>query len=504
MALKVTTTISSSDKLDDVNVNLDVMPKFAALMKESVGADSFYVRMKETLDELLDKQQLHSNVDVTALITNVLTSVTNATTATCMQTALQWVSTEKELLLKKFQISKDLEIADEDMLLKKAQVEKTLYETIATQAQTWRMYGKTHTSPDDRFKLISFELVDPNVGIDVSRTSLENDNIVEQKELIKSQLIESYAGIHRSTAETVSNFGAWGYMYGKNGLTQSVMTPARDNNNAEVVPVIAVQRTGMGHQNNLTEAQLTESYAKVHQMTSENVTTFGKWRYGYDDEGIVHATMQAGPVGPMSIPKYEEALKNLDLIDSQLKTAQANIHRTTAEAVTQYGRWVYNYTDTGLQSAAMTNGIGGSTGTVVPISDPQRVNLVHQGNLLESQLVESYAGIHKATAETVTNMGRWEYLYTKAGLQEATMTVGQGGIDGIVEPLSDSQRIIAKEQAKGYAYNAWANSVSASAGMIGTVLASDQSPSSLTNAITAFNASLNSLRTVKGPYGANP
>lgn len=306
MALSFTTNADTMKALADVNVNLDVMPKFAALMKESVGADSFYVRLKETLDELLANQAIYSNVDTTALISNVLTSVTNATTATCMQTALQWVSTEKELLLKKFQIAKDLELADEDKALKAAQAEKLLYETIAIQAQTWRMYGKTKTDPTDRFKLIGFDLHDAFVGIEPSRFSHENRNLTDQNALLKSQLIESYAGIH------------------------------------------------------------------------------------------------------------------------------------------------------------------------------------------------------KATAETVTNMGRWMYEYTPGGLQEATMTVGQGGVDGIVEPLSDSQRIIAKEQAKGYAYNAWANSVSASAGMIGTVLASDQSPTSLTNAITAFNASLNSLRTVSGPYGANP
>ena len=168
MALGVTTRIDTMQALADVNVNLDVMPKFAALMKESVGADSFYVRLKETLDEFLEKQALHSNVDVTALITNVLTSVTNSTTATCMQTALQWVSTEKELLLKKSQVAKDLELADEDKALKEAQAEKILYETIAIQAQTWRTYGKTLTEPENRFKLMAFDLVDPNVGIEVS------------------------------------------------------------------------------------------------------------------------------------------------------------------------------------------------------------------------------------------------------------------------------------------------------------------------------------------------
>lgn len=306
MALKVTTTAGLSQALADVNTNLDVMPKFAALMKESVGADSFYVRLNETLEELLENQSIYSNVDVTALISNVLTSVTNSATTACMQTALQWVTSEKELLLRKYQLAKELELSDEDKALKAAQKEKILYETIAIQAQTWRTYGKTITSPEDKFLLIAFDLIDSHVGIEQSRMSHENRNLTDQNALIKSQL------------------------------------------------------------------------------------------------------------------------------------------------------------------------------------------------------VESYAGIHKATAETVTNMGRWEYVYTPAGLQSATMTVGQGGTEGIVEPLSDSQRTIAKEQAKGYAYNAWANSVSASAGMIGTVLASDQSPSSLTSAITAFNASLNSLRTVKGPYGANP
>ncbi len=39
--------------------------------------------------------------------------------------------------------------------------------------------------------------------------------------------------------------------------------------------------------------------------------------------------------------------------------------------------------------------------------------------------------------------------------------------------LSDLQKVVSAEQAKGYAYNAWGNAASSSGGMIGTLVAAE-------------------------------
>ena len=44
---------------------------------------------------------------------------------------------------------------------------------------------------------------------------------------------------------------------------------------------------------------------------------------------------------------------------------------------------------------------------------------------------------------------------------------------GALVTLSDTQQEIATEQAKGYAYNAWANALTGSASMLGTAIAAE-------------------------------
>ena len=105
----------------------------------------------------------------------------------------------------------------------------------------------------------------------------------------------------------------------------------------------------------------------------------------------------------------------------------------------------------------------------IQLSEQQESNLVKEASILDSKLKESYAAIHKTVADTVVNFGAWSYSLSESGITSKPSRVPQHD----VVPLSDLQRIIAAEQAKGYSYNAWANAVTSSAGMLGTRMASD-------------------------------
>ena len=107
----------------------------------------------------------------------------------------------------------------------------------------------------------------------------------------------------------------------------------------------------------------------------------------------------------------------------------------------------------------------------IKVAEKQEINLGKEGTLLDSKVNESYAAIHKAVADTIVNFGAWKYSLTDEGIITASSRQ-----TNVVVPLSDYQRIIAQEQAKGYTYNAWANAATASAGMIGTAFASDNPP----------------------------
>lgn len=130
----------------------------------------------------------------------------------------------------------------------------------------------------------------------------------------------------------------------------------------------------------------------------------------------------------------------------------------------------------------------------IQIGQVQETNLGKEGSLLDSKLTESHAGIHKAIADTMVNYGAWTYEISSTGF-----AVAPSRKPSTIVPLSDVQRTIAEEQAKGYAYNAWANAVTASAGMIGTGIASDSAATDIAPALKQFRSILNRLSKAAAP-----
>ena len=58
---------------------------------------------------------------------------------------------------------------------------------------------------------------------------------------------------------------------------------------------------------------------------------------------------------------------------------------------------------------------------------------------------------------------------------------------------------VAKEQAKGYAWNAWSNAASSSAGMIGTLVAAEIPDLDPTTYLTTWSTAVSKLNTVTEP-----
>jgi hypothetical protein len=88
--------------------------------------------------------------------------------------------------------------------------------------------------------------------------------------------------------------------------------------------------------------------------------------------------------------------------------------------------------------------------------------------LLSARLLESKATVYKVVADTYANFGDmgWDFSYkgTSFGI---TVDSALG------EPLSSSQKSIADNQAKGYAYNAWSNAVNSASQVLGMAISSD-------------------------------
>ena len=87
---------------------------------------------------------------------------------------------------------------------------------------------------------------------------------------------------------------------------------------------------------------------------------------------------------------------------------------------------------------------------------------------IKAQTEQAYASIHKLVADTYVNHG----MYSGYTVSENGITGTQKLSTGYVT-LSEMNRVVAGEQAKGYVLNAYSNAASSSAGMIGTLVAAE-------------------------------
>lgn len=158
-----------------IDTTLDVVKKQKELAAALTDEDSIYIRMKDTLVDLLEKGEI-KGTDRARAVSETISQMAVNLTNTTLTTALAWQAQEKELALKKEELEvrldilqKEVDKAEEDTRLAKESVR-------LAQAKRIREYG------DATF--------DPNGNV----IALSDEGLVyEQEQLVKKQIEQGTA-----------------------------------------------------------------------------------------------------------------------------------------------------------------------------------------------------------------------------------------------------------------------------------------------------------------------
>jgi hypothetical protein len=198
-----------------LTTELDVLNKYTALLKESLGSESVYIRAKETIEDLAKEGDLPDS-EKAKMIAEVVGGLSGSLANASMSAALQWASSEKELAFKKIQLEKELDILDSDKELKDVQIEKVKTEDVATQAQMIRTYG---TPTVDANNLVTSLSDSGKVHEDIQLVRANVIKVGKENNVLDSKLKESHVAIHKVVADTYRNYGTYTYSITDQGVT---------------------------------------------------------------------------------------------------------------------------------------------------------------------------------------------------------------------------------------------------------------------------------------------
>jgi hypothetical protein len=199
-----------------LTTELDVLNKYTALLKESLGSESVYIRAKETIEDLAKEGDLPDS-EKAKMIAEVVGGLSGSLANASMSAALQWASSEKELAFKKIQLEKELDILDSDKELKDVQIEKVKTEDVATQAQMIRTYG---TPTVDANNLVTLLSDSGKIHEDIQLVRANVVKVGKENNVLDSKLKESHVAIHKVVADTYRNYGTYTYSITDQGVTE--------------------------------------------------------------------------------------------------------------------------------------------------------------------------------------------------------------------------------------------------------------------------------------------
>lgn len=265
------------------------------------------------------------------------------------------------------------------------------------------------------------------------------------------------------------------------------------------IKVAEQQVVNMTKELEVSDARLKEVQASVHRAVADTVTNFGAYTYSLTEQGLPTApiltTPQAALQQTVSFIQREAVKEQTKLTTKQIQQVETQTKKVQTEDWVQQANALRMYGTPVLIDGVVTDlSEDGKLLWDTKLVQQQETNLQKEANLIESRIKESQVNTHRAVADTVVNHGSWRYSVSEDGFTSSPTRLAN-----TVIPLSDIQRIVATEQAKGYGYNAWANSVTASAGMLGTAIASDGAISEISDLITLFRTSLQKLQDVSTP-----
>ncbi len=160
-----------------IDTTLDVVEKQKELAAVLTGEDSIYIRMKETLVDLLDKGEIKGTDRARVVSETIAQMAVNLTNAT-LSTALAWQAQEKELALKKEELEVRLDVLQNEVEKSKEDARLAKESVRLAQAKRIREYGDATIDPDGNVIALSDE------GL-----------VYEQEQLVKKQIEQGTAAI---------------------------------------------------------------------------------------------------------------------------------------------------------------------------------------------------------------------------------------------------------------------------------------------------------------------
>ena len=194
--------------------------------------------------------------------------------------------------------------------------------------------------------------------------------------------------------------------------------------------------------------------------------------------------------------KKEEMSRTLALLDSQVEEAKEKAVASIAAKQLLQAQLIRDYGQPILDN----------DGNVVSLPDSGRIyetienlkqdtaNKVKLNDQVVAQTDEVYARTHRLVADTYINHGVFQWT-----------TLGNNGMSGVQKlvtnytTLSDLQKVVSAEQAKGYAYNAWSNAATSSGGMIGTLVAAELPGLNYTTYLDKWMTAVTKINAVAAP-----
>lgn len=190
-----------------IETDLDVVSKQRQLVEEALGPDSVYIRMKETLIDLMNNGEI-KGTDRAKVVGETIAQMSASITANVMNTGLQWAEVEKKLALQKEEMQKQLDILEQNKSLIENQVKASLADRQLKQAQLRREYGTPTLDSNGNVTGLGNDGKEYtsilNIQADTANKALQGSVLTAQKE-------STYAQTHKIVADTYVNHGVFNW-----------------------------------------------------------------------------------------------------------------------------------------------------------------------------------------------------------------------------------------------------------------------------------------------------
>lgn len=218
-----------------IDTTLDVVKKQKELAAALTDEDSIYIRMKDTLVDLLEKGEI-KGTDRARVISETISQMAVNLTNTSLTTALAWQAQEKELALKKEELKVRLDILQKEVDKAKEDARLAKESVRLAQAKRIREYGDATFDPDGNVIALSDEglvyeqeqLVKKQIeqgtatltkmADDLQTAAKQRLNVEKQTELYQRQKEGFDDNKYQKLFE--SQLNAWGLMFSSGMLTE--------------------------------------------------------------------------------------------------------------------------------------------------------------------------------------------------------------------------------------------------------------------------------------------